>query len=122
MIISYTQVVEASRMSKGKTPTRQILVTLKEAPITTLIWVTGAPITLGHIEPLRCFTCQNMTTTRPIARPKPNVVSSKAHKTEECLKAHKESQRDMVAICPNCAKRNHARSPAYSARKETALR
>lgn len=36
VITSHPQVVEASQMSKGKSPTRQALVTLKGAPITTI--------------------------------------------------------------------------------------
>lgn len=70
-----------------------------------LIWVIEAPATIGPM----CLSyrgaslAKNIATTRPIARPKLNVVCSKAHNTKVCLDAQKESQRDTVSKCSNCA-------------------
>lgn len=60
VIVLYSQVGETSRMCKGKAPTRQALVTLTGALISTLDLGNWGFYRLRiHLpESLRCFTCQ----------------------------------------------------------------
>ncbi|XP_069985918.1 uncharacterized protein [Penaeus vannamei] len=95
-----------------KSPTRQVLVTLKGAPITTLdLGNCGSYKLRTYVaEPLRCFTCQKFGHHQANCKAKAKCV---------CSKAHKDGQKDTTAKCPNCAKRHHAWSLASSARKQS---
>ena len=124
LITSHPQVVEASRMTVGKTPTRQVLVTLKGAPTTTLDLGNWGTFKLRTFvpEPLRCFKCQKYGHHQANCTAKPKCgVCSKAHNTEVCLTAHRE-KKETTAKCPNCAKRHHAWSLTCSVRKQAALK
>jgi len=125
VITSLPQVVEASRMTKGKSPTRQVLVILKGAPITTLDLGNWGSYKLRTYvpEPLRCFTCQKFGHHQANCKAKAKCgVCSEAHETEVCIKAHKDGQKDTTAKCPNCAKKHHAWSLACSVRKQAVIK
>ena len=90
VITSHPQVVEASRLSKGKTPTRQVLVTMKGTPSSTLDLGNWGTYNLRTYvpEPLRCFKCQKYGHHQANCTAKPKCgVCSKAHNTEVCIKA-----------------------------------
>ena len=84
VITSLPQVVEASCMTKVKSPTRQVLVILKGAPITTLDLGNWGSYKLRTYVPksLRCFTCQKFEHHQANCKAKAKCgVCSEAHET-----------------------------------------
>lgn len=81
VITSHPQVVEAFCMCKGKSRTRQVLVTLHGAPITTLNLGNWGSYKLRTYvpEPLKYFMCQKY-----------------GHYQANSIKVHKECQRSQV--------------------------
>ena len=122
-ITAHSRITKATRLLRGKEPTRQVLVELKgdlERSIDLGNW--GKYRLRTYIpEPLRCFKCQKYGHHQANCWAKAKCgVCSRPHSTEVCLRAHKDGTRNTVAKCPNFAKSHHAWSRACSARKQAA--